>query len=238
MSRYYGFPEYVPVAKRRENNLKTAEKLKKKNKDIEPILIEGRKLATTWWGTAWNKNLESYADYDTRLPRGRSYIRNGAVLDLKITKGKVSALVQGSGRKPYKVEITIKPIEDSIWQNIMAQSQGKIDSLEELIQGKFPKALEELFTSKTMGLFPKPKEIKLDCDCPDWANMCKHVAATLYGVGVRLDERPELFFTLRSVDIEAFIQKSTINLAEQLLEKSKKGSKRIIKEDISDLFDI
>ncbi|SHH26196.1 hypothetical protein [Clostridium grantii] len=235
----YGFPEYVSVAERKKKNEKAAEKLKKKQKDICPVVITGRKLASTWWGIAWNKNLESYSDYSNRIPRGRSYVRNGSVLDLKIGKEKISALVQGSGRKPYEVDITITPLSINRWNKIIDNSMGKIDSLEELVKGKFPKSLESLFTEKNNGLFPSPKEIKFDCDCPDWASMCKHVAAVLYGIGARLDENPELFFTLRGININEFIEKTTINMAEALLIKSQKTSNRIIdNEDVSALFDV
>jgi hypothetical protein len=111
---YYGFPEYVPVAERKRKAQQAVEKLKKKNPDISPVIIEGRKLVRTWWGKAWNDNMESYSDYGNRIGRGRSYVRNGAVLDLKIEKGTVIALVQGSSAKPYKIEIQIRQIEDAV----------------------------------------------------------------------------------------------------------------------------
>lgn len=239
MSYYSEFPEYVPVAEKRKQALKSVEKLKKKNPDISPVIITGRKLTSTWWGKSWNDNLESYSDYSNRIGRGRSYVRHGAVLDLKITQGKISALVQGSVAKPYQVNISIQPLSKDSWEAITKDCAGKIDSLQELIAGKFPKALSELFTAKGKGLFPAPKEISLNCSCPDWANMCKHVAAVLYGVGVRLDDDPTLFFVLRNVIIDDLISETISKKAQTLLEKSKVKSHRVIEDtDVSDMFGI
>lgn len=239
MSRYYEFSEYVPVEQKKINNQKQLDKLKKKQGDVKPVIIKGTKLASTWWAIAWNQNLESYSDYGNRLPRGRSYIRHGAVLDLQIKKGEIEALVNGSGRSPYKITITIKPMSKESWQKLILACEGKIDSFEELVAGKFPKALGEIFMNKKNGLFPSPKDINLGCSCPDWATMCKHVAAVLYGVGVRLDENPELFFTLRSIDIAQFIEETTVDMAESLLKKAGQRSERIIEdEDAMDLFDL
>lgn len=239
MSFYGGFPAYVPVAERRKCAEESVKKLKKKNPDISPVVITGRTIAITWWGKSWNKNLESYADYANRIARGRSYVKNGAVLDLKITGGNISALVQGSGSKPYKVDISIKALPKNIWEDIVNQCLGKIESIEELIEGKFPKALADLFTVKGKGLFPSPNEIDLSCNCPDYATMCKHVAAVLYGVGARLDDEPELFFILRKVNINDFISEAINKKTQTLLEKSKVKGRRVIEEtDMFDMFGI
>ncbi|MFA6941812.1 MAG: hypothetical protein WCQ54_12685 [Clostridiaceae bacterium] len=239
MSWYQSSPKYVTAAEKKEKAQKSIEKLKKKDPNIYPVIITGRKLSKTWWGNSWNNNLESYLDYSNRIERGRSYVRSGAVLDLKITKGNISALVQGSRSKPYKVGIIIEPIEKSVWEEITKECAGKIDSLQELIEGKFPKALSDLFTAKGKGLFPSPKQISFNCSCPDWANMCKHVAAALYGVGTRLDDDPQLFFLLRNVNIDEFISKIINKKSQMLLEKSMIKSRRIINDtDISGLFGI
>jgi len=156
MGSYGDFPAYVPVAERKERAAKSVENLKKKNKDISPVVITGKTIANTWWGKSWNKNLENYADYSNRIGRGRSYLKNGAVLDLKITEGNINALVQGSRSKPYKVDISIKSLPKNVWEDIMNQCLGKIESIEELIDGKFPKVLADFFTAKGKGLFPSP----------------------------------------------------------------------------------
>lgn len=234
-----GYPEYISVAEKRKQAQKSVEKLKKKNPDISPVIIEGSKLTRTWWGKSWNKNLESYSDYSNRIGRGRSYVRHGAVLDLKMTQGQISALVQGSVAKPYQVTISIQALPKDIWGILTNDCAGKIDSLQELIEGKFPKALSELFTAKGKGLFPAPKEIALKCSCPDSAKMCKHVAAVLYGVGTRLDDDPSLFFALRNVKIEDLISESISKKAQTLLEKSKVKSRRVLEDpDISGMFGI
>jgi len=239
MGSYGSFPAYIPVAERKERAAKGVAKLKKKNKDISPIVITGNSIAKTWWGKSWNKNLESYADYSNRIGRGRSYLKNGAVLDLKITEGNINALVQGSRSKPYKVDISIKALPKDIWEDIMNQCFGKIESIEELIDGKFPKSLADFFTTKGKGLFPSPSEISLCCNCPDWATMCKHIAAVLYGVGARLDDNPELFFVLRQVNINDLISEAINKKTQVLLEKSKSKGRRVIEDtDIFDMFGI
>ncbi len=236
---YNGFGEYVSVAEKKERNRKAAEKLKKKNPGLAPVVVSGRKLASTWWGKAWNDNLESYSDYANRMGRGRSYISHGAILDLQIVPGKVTALVQGSKRKPYEIGIFIHPLDKAAWEKIVKACEGKIESLQELVEGKFPKALDELFTARGNGLFPAPKEIQLSCSCPDYAGMCKHIAASLYGIGVRLDENPALFFTLRNVNIDELISKAVVQKSETLLSKSGRKSRRVIKsDDISAMFGI
>ncbi len=200
MGRYddNGWGEYVPVAERRRRAAKLVEKMRKKGAHVSPIEIDGRKIAATFWGNGWCQNLEAYSDYANRLPRGRTYVRNGSVIDLQIEKERVLALVSGS--RMYKVEIAIKPLEDERWSKIKSECGGKIDSLVELLQGALSKGVMEIVTRKGEGLFPAPREISLSCSCPDWATMCKHVAATLYGVGARLDHDPELLFVLRGVD--------------------------------------
>jgi uncharacterized Zn finger protein len=195
---FYGFRPYVPVAKRQANATKVAAKLQKNGSTLTPVVPEGRKLAHNFWGIAWCDNLERYSDYASRLPRGRSYLRNGQVIDLKIERGVVRALVHGS--KLYKVEIQIGTIAASCWKVICDDCVGSIGSLVELLQGKLSKNVMERLCREGDGLFPTPKEIKLSCSCPDWADMCKHVAAALYGAGTRLDAAPDLLFTLRGVD--------------------------------------
>lgn len=232
--------EYVTKAERERMAQNTIDKLKKKGKaELAPVIITGRQLARTWWGKAWNDNLKRYADYSSRIGRGSRYVRNGAVLDLKIEQGVIKALVQGSVRKPYKVEITIRPLLPEVWEKIRMAGEGKIESLQELIDGKFPPELSELFTAQGSGLFPAPKEISFNCSCPDWAVMCKHVAAVLYGIGARLDEDPTLFFTLRAVDIHDLISKAIQSKTQNMLSKSGAKSRRILEDaDIGAMFGV
>ncbi len=233
---FRGFPKYVHQAVKKERAERKLVQLKKKQ-NVSPVILEGGVLARTWWGKAWNRNLESYADYTNRIGRGRSYVRCGAVLDLQVNAGEIKALVQGSRAKPYSVAITIKKLNKNTWKLAASACAGKLESLEELLSGKFPKSLEEMFMQRNTGLFPSPREIKFDCSCPDWASMCKHVAATLYGIGARLDEDPTLFFTLRGVDTADLINQTVSNKAEDLLKKASKKSSRVIEgADLSAVF--
>jgi uncharacterized Zn finger protein len=239
MAYYDYFPEYVPVAKKKEKVRKQIEKLKKENPNLAPVVIEGKNIANTWWGKAWNKNLENYADYSNRISRGRSYVRNGAVVDLKIETGIVKALVQGSEKKPYNIEIKIEPLSNEKWDSIINLCNHKIDNLAELVEGKFPKELEEIFTLNGKGLFPGENEIKFSCSCYDWANMCKHVTAVLYGIGARFDEDPTLFFKLRNIDFEVLLKKTIEQKMQNLLENSDKKSNRVLDDkDVFGLFGV
>jgi len=200
MARGYGggWAPYVPVAMRRKKAEREVEKLRKNGHPVAPVTIEGRTIAKTFWGKAWCDTLESYGDYETRLPRGRTYVRNGSVVDLQISPLEIKAMVSGSSI--YKVTVTIKGLAPILWRSICEECAGGIDSLVELLQGRFSKGVMERICRQDRGLFPKPSEIRFSCTCPDGARMCKHVAAVLYGVGARLDERPELLFQLRAVD--------------------------------------
>ena len=239
MAFWNHFPKYVPKAEKQARTAKKLEKLKKKKRDVKPVVLQGKTIARTWWGKAWNENLERYADYENRIGRGRSYVRHGAVLDLQIREGEIIALVQGSQSRPYEVIITIKKLHKDTWKSVTGSCLGMIDSLSELIEGKFPKSMADVFMQQGNGLFPTPKEISLKCSCPDWAIMCKHVAASLYGVGARLDEDPMLFFTLRGVDTTELISRTVSSKAESLLEKASKKSARIIADaDLSSVFGI
>ncbi len=235
MSWYdYGFRPYVPVAQRRAKAAREMAKLAKKGQTITPVQIEGRQIANTFWGKAWCENLESYSDFANRLPRGRTYVRNGSVVDLQIKPGKVTARVSGSSL--YNIEIKIKPLSKPHWQAISSQCAGKIASVLELLQGRLSRGVMEIITHREQGLFPKPSEISLDCSCPDWADMCKHVAAALYGVGARLDEKPELLFVLRQVDHMELIERAAAG--QVLAPATSSGKKTIAESDLAEVFGI
>ena len=230
---YDGWRPYVSVAERRSRAARTVAKMKKTGRKISPVKIAGRKITATFWGDAWCRNLESYSDYANRLPRGRTYVRNGSVVDLQIDAGRVSSLVSGSDM--YELEIEIKPLARKRWSGIKGRCTGQIGSLVELLQGSISEGVMEIVTRKGQGLFPSPREISLSCSCPDWAIMCKHVAATLYGVGARLDQEPELLFTLRGVDPAEMVEAAVDQPAAG--SKARKG--RVLRaDDLSSVFGI
>jgi uncharacterized Zn finger protein len=230
---YYG--PYVPVAERRTRAARQMSKLAKKTGvAASPVLLDGRKIASTFWGKAWCDNLEAYSDFANRLPRGRTYVRNGSVVDLQISAGKVSARVCGSSL--YRIEIQIKPLAPAVWKSIQRECAGKIDSLIELLQGKLSSAVMQVVTRQNGGLFPAPREIDLDCSCPDWADLCKHVAASLYGVGARLDSNPELLFVLRGVDPADLISKASA--AEAVRQTASNGAPVMSDAEVANVFGI
>jgi uncharacterized Zn finger protein len=231
---FYGFRPYVPVAKRRLLALREMEKLKKKGRVVSPVVIEGLKIAQSFWGKAWCDNLERYSDFESRLPRGRTYVRNGSVIDLQVGRGKVEALVSGS--EIYKVKVDIAVAAPERWTAICWDCAGSVGSLVELLQGKLSKNVMERVCREADGLFPAPGEIKMSCSCPDWAGMCKHVAATLYGVGARLDFDPDVLFTLRGVDRAQLV--STVG-ADLPLTRGAEASERVLEDDdVAALFGI
>ena len=198
MSYYDGWVPYVPVAERRRRAARELAKLARKGQPVSPVVIAGRAITTTFWGKAWGDNLESYRDLANRLSRGRTYVRNGSVLDLQIAPSEVAAMV--SGTSLYRVKVQIDPLPRARWQSICKDCAGSIDSLVELLQGRLSQRVMQRICHQGLGLFPDPQQIRFDCSCPDYASMCKHVAAVLYGVGARLDHQPELLFRLRAVD--------------------------------------
>ncbi|HEY3915082.1 MAG TPA: SWIM zinc finger family protein [Verrucomicrobiae bacterium] len=234
---YYGWKPYVPVAKRRANAAREVAKLAKKTGHTAlPVGVEGRNIASTFWGKAWCENLEAYRDFENRLPRGRTYVRNGSVVDLQLSRGNVTALVAGS--ELYKIEIKIKPLSYSLWKSIQAECAGKIDSLIEMLQGKLSSAVMQIVTRRERGLFPTPDEISLDCSCPDSADLCKHVAASLYGVGARLDQNPGLLFLLRGVDPNDLIGKASAAEAVRQTAATTSGAPAMSDSEVADVFGI
>jgi uncharacterized Zn finger protein len=210
MSWYYGgFKPYVSVAARRAQAAREAAKRVQKGQTVTPVTIDGRTIASSFWGRAWCENLEGYSDFSNRLPRGRSYVRNGSVVHLELVKGRIKALVSGS--ELYEIKIDIAPLSPDKWEALKKQCSGKIGTLVELLRGKLSNAVMEVVTNRQAGLFPKPSEISMRCSCPDYAGMCKHLAAVMYGVGNRLDKSPELLFDLRAVDHMELIEEAIPN---------------------------
>jgi uncharacterized Zn finger protein len=236
-----GFPPYVSKAEKLRKAEKTKAALAKKGITLEPVLVNGREIARTWWGKTWSQNLERYADYENRVPRGRTYVRSGAVLDLKIIPNTITAMVSGSRSKPYTIKIGISSLDKKVERALMEISRSSLDSMQSLLSGEFPADLKDRFFKQGSGLFPSPKEIKLDCSCPDWADMCKHVAAALYGTAVRLDEKPELFFVLRGIKIDDFVGKMIKREQSKMLKKATLKTARTINakdDELSELFGI
>ncbi len=224
---------------RQRRAVREMEKLKKKGYAISPITVKGRELARTFWGKAWCRNLEQYSDFKSRLPRGRNYLRSGYVLDLQIGAGEINGFVMGSGiymgSDVYRVALKIRPATKARWRAICSDCAGEISSLVELLQGRLAKGVMERLCQQNTGLFPSPKDITLSCSCPDWAKMCKHIAAVLYGVGSRLDEQPELLFRLHRVNESELIAKAGKRLP---LSKARQAPEKILGSghDLSALF--
>ena len=230
----YGWAPYVSVAERRRRAARKMESLRKKGVDVQPVAIEGRKIAKSFWGEAWCGHLESFSDFENRLPRGRTYVRNGSVCHLAVAKGRIEAKVSGSAL--YDVKVEIKTLPNKHWSAIKGRCSGEIGSLLELLQGGLSDHVMAVVTDRQDGLFPSPKEISFRCNCPDTAAMCKHIAAVLYGVGARLDAKPELLFLLRGVNHEELIAADAEAAVAGATTRGK--SKQLAAADLSDVFGI
>ncbi|HUS58898.1 MAG TPA: hypothetical protein VM141_09620 [Planctomycetota bacterium] len=226
MSWYRSWQPYVPVHQRRANAAKQLPKKLGKGATPQPIAVPGNKIATTFWGSSWCEHLEQFSDYENRLPRGRTYVRNGSVVHLAITEGKISAYVAGSSL--YATTIKIGTLPRAKWNNLKRRCTGRIASLLELVQGRLSSEVMAVVTDRDNGLFPLPGEISFTCSCPDWASMCKHVAAVLYGVGAKLDSEPELLFTLRGVRHAELISQAS---ADAIVERAADNTDRLLDGD-------
>ena len=229
----FDWKPYVPAAARRQQAARRLAQLTKKGHTASPVLIDGRKIARTFWGEAWCENLERYSDFANRLPRGRTYVRNGSVVDLRIASGAVTALVSGSDI--YEVEMKVAALPRARWRAICHDCAGAIDSVVELLQGKLSKSVMARMCQPKTGLFPSPREITFTCSCPDWASMCKHIAAVLYGIGARLDEQPGLLFLLRHVEQQDLVVKAGADLSRT---KKVRAEKMLDRSDLSEIFGI
>jgi uncharacterized Zn finger protein len=203
---YFRWKPYIPAAARRQAAERTVAKMVRKGHALSPVTASRGAIAKSFWGKAWCQNLERYSDYSNRLQRGRTYLRNGSVIDLTICPGEVTAQVMGSSL--YRITVSISEVAGAHWQAIARDCARSIDTLVELLQGQLSTSVMERITRPGTGLFPSPTEISFSCSCPDSAAMCKHVAATLYGIGARLDSAPELLFGLRKVDAKELIARA------------------------------
>lgn len=231
---YFRWKPYVPVSVRRHEAARTAAKLAKKGQALSPVPASRGAIAKSFWGRSWCQNLERYSDYSNRLPRGRTYLRNGSVIDLQVEAGEATAQVMGSSL--YRIRIRIAPVTQARWESIARDCARSIDTLIELLQGQLSESVMERITRSGTGLFPSPKEIDFSCSCPDSAAMCKHIAATLYGIGARLDTQPQLLFGLRRVDAKDLIARA--GGGETLAQKTPKSSRILDSSKLTDVFGI
>ena len=231
---YFRWKPYVPVAARRQKAANTAAKLAKRGQPLSPVTASRGAIAKSFWGKSWCENLERYGDYANRLPRGRTYLRNGSVIDLKIGAGEATAQVMGSSL--YRIKVQISAVADAHWQSIARDCVRSIDTLVELLQGQLSASVMERIARPGSGLFPSPKEISFSCSCPDSAAMCKHVAATLYGIGARLDAKPQLLFGLRKVDAKELIARA--GAGDEFAQKAPRAERILDSSKLADVFGI
>lgn len=225
---------YVSVAERRREAAQEMDRLRRKGLHVQPVEISGRGITHTFWGGAWCDHLEKFSDYANRLPRGRTYVRSGAVCHLEIRPGKVLAKVRGS--ELYDVEVAIRPLPRDRWARVRSVCVGHVGSALELLEGRLTDRVMALVTDPKQGIFPGPREMTLRCSCPDRATMCKHVAAALYGVGARLDQSPELLFRLRGVDHLELVGQAVVKAV--VARTPSRPERRVDKDRLEEIFGI
>ena len=192
----------------------------------------GRKLVQTFWGQGWCRHLETYGGYESRLPRGRTYLRSGKVYNLTVAEGLVTAEVLGSSI--YQVRVAIAPLSAKAWGGIRERCQGQVGSLLDLLGGKLGDGVMQVVVDPERGLFPGRRDIRHQCSCPDVADLCKHQAAVLYALGGLFDRDPKVFFELRGVDPSELIAAS----ARAVGAAAQAGGGELGGEDLSALFGI
>ena len=163
-------------------------------------------FAKNWWAERWITALERLVDKG-RLSRGRSYARKGQVLEIKETKEGIAAKVQGSRPTPYQITINLKHLSGAEWAKVIDALAERAIFTAQLLAGEMPQEIEEAFAAAGVSLFPdKQQDLLTDCSCPDYANPCKHVAATHYILGEQFDEDPFLLFRLRGRSQEQIME--------------------------------
>ena len=235
------FRRYVSVGERAARAQRKILQLKKKNFKINPVFIEDNKIAKSWWAKAWINHLKHYADYDNRVSRGRSYVKNGMVIHFAIKGGHIEAMVMGTSSRPYKIKIEIKKLSTNKWNKIKHLSRKHFYTLLELTEGRLPEELKDIFSNNKEGIFPSLEEMNFRCSCPDWAAMCKHVSAVLFAIGVKIDDNIDLFFRLRGVDIAELVQSALKREARELRAKKSLEGVPVLKlseKNLASLFDI
>lgn len=229
----WGFRPYVRVSERRAKAEALVARMRGKGEVFQPVRVEGRGLARTAWGRAWCEHCESYGDYANRLPRGRSYLRNGSVIDLQVREGLITGRVYGS--ELYEQAVEVRPCAPAAWKRVKARCSGRIGSLIELLEGRVSSEVMAEMIAVDDGILPNLSQVALDCSCPDWSRLCKHLAAVLYGVGVRLDEQPELLFRLRGLDPSELVDASGLSAK---VKAAGAASERRLDADLSSVFGI
>ena len=193
----------------------------------------------TWWGQEWLNSL-THIDYENRIPRGAAYARKGAVTDIKIDGGLIKAKVQGTQRTPYRVEIKVPQVDAEHVARLVDELSEQPLLVSKLMNHELDPQVMTIARKVGIRLFPESwRDLDMRCSCPDWALMCKHVAAVLYGIGTRFDRDPLLFFELRGIDVNKLIDTTLQDRIENMLENADTRTSRMMDdEDLASIFGV
>lgn len=172
--------------------------LKAAGEELSPVVGTSRKLAAHFWGSAWMKHLALCESGGWSLAPGRSLLRHGCVLDLRLDQGCIRARVMEE--RLHEVTVNIDPLDGERLEELRAMCSGRIASLVPLLEGALDDALLATLCDPETGLLPDPGAWHMSCTCPDWSEPCPHAAAAIYAAGILIDAEPTLLFRLRQLE--------------------------------------
>lgn len=163
-------------------------------------------FGTTWWAKRWTDVLDSF-NLGARMQRGRRYARQGQVLSIDFSEGKILAKVQGSRPQPYQIKMQVKPLSKAAWTKVAEAAAAQAVFASKLLAGEMPQEMEQIFRQAGVSLFPEAyRDLDTDCSCPDWSNPCKHIGAVYCLLGEEFDRDPFLIFRMRGMSREGFLE--------------------------------
>lgn len=193
----------MPVARLATLAAERLRELQSNGAELCPVVNKSRKLATNYWGAAWMRHLARCEAGGLNLAPGRSLLRHGSVLDLRLSQGKIAALV--SADELYEVELSITPLDDERLEHLKKACYGNIASCVALLEGKVDADVLNMLCADETGVLPEPADWHMYCSCTDWSEPCAHAAAAVYAAGCLIDAEPGLLFTLRGIDVSALL---------------------------------
>jgi uncharacterized Zn finger protein len=193
-------------------------------------------LSDTPWGQAWNRHLMEHSHYASRMPRGRTLLRKGSVMDLDVSPGVITAIVAGT--QVYDITIKVAPLDEDRWAAIQRACHGRIANVVDLLSGDVSPEVMRTVTHPEEGLFPQPSDLRCICRCPDESDLCEHSAAVLYAVGIHLDDHPSALFSLRHAAPDALVAQDTATAIAHLTAAPSDVSTTLARTDLADLFGI
>ena len=165
------------------------------------IEMASRPITKTWWGEKWLDALKG-VDYANRIGRGKTYANTGRVYDIIINDNLALAKVKGNYQSFYNVSVEFKQFSQSEKNTIIKAIYENPTVMSALLNRKLPREVYDLLKSQNVNVFPTShRDLNTDCNCPDYATICKHIAGLVYMIALEIDKDPFLIFKLRGLDL-------------------------------------